>query len=62
MSSDRYRPPAEPDEDAYEDAWYRALKAKAARRFIDPREEKVEALPPEPSASTSESEPDSNAS
>ena len=30
MSTDRYRPPPEPDEDAYEDAWYRALKAKDA--------------------------------
>jgi hypothetical protein len=62
MSSDRYRPPAEPDEDAYEDAWYRALKAKAARRFIDPREEKVEPLTPEPSPSKNASEPDSNGS
>ena len=62
MSSDRYRPPAEPDEDAYEDAWYRALKAKAARRFIDPREEKVEPLTPEPLPSKNASEPDSNSS
>ena len=59
MASDRFRIPAEPDEDAYEDAWYRALKAKAARRFIDPREEKSEPLPPEASPSTA-SEPDPN--
>jgi hypothetical protein len=32
MSTDRKKPPTEPDEDAYEDAWYRALKAKASRR------------------------------
>jgi len=62
MSSDRFRVPPEPDEDAYEDAWYRALKAKAVRRFIDPREEKVEPLPPESPPSKQASEPDSNAS
>jgi hypothetical protein len=32
MSTDRKKAPTEPDEDAYEDAWYRALKAKASRR------------------------------
>jgi hypothetical protein len=58
MASDRFRMPPEPDEDAYEDAWYRALKAKAARRFVDPREEQVEPLPPESSPSKRPSEPD----
>ena len=48
MSSDRYRIPAEPDQDAYEDAWYRALKAKASRRFRDPDEDKAEGPPAEP--------------
>jgi len=59
MPTDRYRPPPEPDEDAYEDAWYRALKAKAARRFIDPRQ-RAEGSP-QPSPRTSESGPDSSA-
>ena len=39
----------ERDEDAYEDAWYRALKAKAEHRFPDPGEEPAEAATPAPS-------------
>ena len=38
MSTDRYKAPTEPDQDAYEDAWYRALKAKATRRSGEPKE------------------------
>jgi hypothetical protein len=45
MSTDRYRAPTEPDEDAYEDAWYRALKAKASRRFADPKDDTADAPP-----------------
>ena len=45
MSTDRYRPPPEPDEDAYEDAWYRALKAKASNRFADREDEATDASP-----------------
>jgi hypothetical protein len=45
MSTDRYRAPTEPDEDAYEDAWYRALKAKASRRFGDATDDTTDAPP-----------------
>ena len=53
MSTDRDRAPTEPDKDAYEDAWYRALKAKASRRFADPKDDTTDAppapvLPPAP--------------
>jgi hypothetical protein len=53
MSTDRHRAPTEPDKDAYEDAWYRALKAKASRRIADPREDTTNApqapvFPPPP--------------
>jgi hypothetical protein len=52
MSTDRKRSPTEPDEDAYEDAWYRALKAKASRRS-DRKDDTTKAprppvLPPAP--------------
>jgi hypothetical protein len=57
MSSDRYAPP-EPDQDAYEDAWYRALKAKAARRFRDPQEKTVEPSLPEPPSTKDEQGPE----
>ncbi len=56
MSTDRYRAPSEPEQDAYEDAWYRALKAKAARRFRDPVEDAAEVLPPEPAPKDDEGE------
>ena len=36
-------PPTEPDQDAYEDAWDRAPKAEASRRFRDPLEDATEA-------------------
>ena len=45
MSTDRKRTPTEPDDDAYEDAWYRALKAKASRRS-DRKDDTTEAPPP----------------
>ncbi len=45
MPTDRDRAPTEPDKDAYEDAWYRALKAKAARRFADPKDDTTDAQP-----------------
>jgi hypothetical protein len=53
MSTDRYRAPTDPHENAYEDAWYRALKAKASRRFADPEDDttdtpQVPAFPPAP--------------
>jgi len=53
MSTDRPKAPTEPDKDAYEDAWYRALKAKASRRIADPKDDttdapKVPVLPPPP--------------
>jgi hypothetical protein len=53
MSTDRYGAPTKPDEDAYEDAWYRALKAKASRRFADPKDDTADvsaapAFPPAP--------------
>ena len=52
MPTDRDRTP-EPDKDDYEDAWYRALKAKASRRFADPKHDTTDAppapvLPPAP--------------
>jgi hypothetical protein len=47
MSTDRYRAPTVPDQDAYEDAWYRALKAKASRRFADSKDDKTD-VPPAP--------------
>ena len=42
MSVDSRWSQTERDEDAYEDAWYRALKAKAEHRFPDPGEERPE--------------------
>ena len=52
MPTDRDRAPTEPDKDAYEDAWYRALKAKASRRFADPKDDTdappAPVLPPAP--------------
>jgi hypothetical protein len=53
MSTDRHRAPTEPDKDAYEDAWYRALKAKASRRTADPSDDTTDApqapvFPPPP--------------
>ena len=45
MSTDRKKAPTEPDEDAYEDAWYRALKAKASRRS-DRKDDATKAPPP----------------
>jgi hypothetical protein len=53
MSTDRHRAPTEPDKDAYEDAWYRALKAKASRRIADAKDEMTDApqapvFPPPP--------------
>ena len=42
MSADSRWSQTERDEDAYEDAWYRALKAKAEHRFPDPGEERAE--------------------
>ncbi len=47
MSIDRYRAPTEPDKDAYEDAWYRALKAKASRRSADSKDDTTD-VPPAP--------------
>ncbi len=53
MSTHHHRAPTEPDEDAYEDAWYRALKAKAQRRSADPKDDTTDApqapaFPPPP--------------
>lgn len=53
MSTDRHKAPTEPDEDAYEDAWYRALRAKATRRPADPKDDTTDApqtpeFPPPP--------------
>ena len=57
MSTDRHKAPTQPDKDAYEDAWYRALKAKASRRIADPKDDpkddttdapKAPVLPPPP--------------
>jgi hypothetical protein len=45
MSTDRYKAPREPDRDAYEDAWYRALKAKATRRSGEPKDDTTDAPP-----------------
>ena len=42
MSGDNRWSQTERDEDAYEDAWYRALKAKAEHRFPDPGEERAD--------------------
>ena len=47
MSIDRYRAPTEPDMDACEDAWYRALKAKASRRSADSKDDTTD-VPPAP--------------
>ena len=47
MSTDRYRPPPEPDEDAYEDAWYRALKAKSSKKSANPKDDRTD-VPPAP--------------
>jgi hypothetical protein len=54
MSTDRYRAPTEPDQDAYEDAWYRALKAEASRRSADSNDDTTDVpsaplFPPAPS-------------
>ena len=51
MSADSRWSQTERDEDAYEDAWYRALKAKAEHRFPDPEQERTEAVPPPPERS-----------
>ncbi|HKN80449.1 MAG TPA: hypothetical protein VJZ98_03830 [Actinomycetota bacterium] len=56
MSTDRYRAPTEPDQDAYEDAWYRALKAKASRRSADPKDDTTD----DPQAPVSSSPPAQN--
>ena len=48
MSADGRWSQTERDEDAYEDAWYRALKAKSDHRFPDPEQERAEAVPPPP--------------
>jgi hypothetical protein len=53
MPTDRYGAPTESDQDAYEDAWYRALKAKATHRSDDPKDDTTDApqapsLPPAP--------------
>jgi hypothetical protein len=51
MSADSRWSQTERDEDAYEDAWYRALKAKAEHRFPDPEQERGDAVPPPPERS-----------
>jgi hypothetical protein len=53
MSTDRHGTPTESDQDAYEDAWYRALKAKSSHRSEDPKDDSTDApqapsLPPAP--------------
>ena len=53
MSGDSRWSQTERDEDAYEDAWYRALKAKASNRFADRKDDTTDAppapvLPPAP--------------
>jgi hypothetical protein len=53
MPTDRYGAPTETDQDAYEDAWYRALKAKATHRSDDPKDDATDGpqaplLPPAP--------------
>jgi hypothetical protein len=53
MSDSRWSQ-TERDEDAYEDAWYRALKAKSEHRFPDPEQERAEAPPPPPERSDAE--------
>ena len=55
MSTDRYRPPTEPDEDAYGDARYRAPKPKASNRSADRKDDTTDAPP-----GTSPSAPDRN--
>ena len=45
MSGGSRRSQTERDEEAYQDAWYRALKAKAEDRFPDPGEERPGAVP-----------------
>ena len=52
MSTDRTKPQTEPDQDAYEDAQYRALKAKASNRFADPKDDTTDAPQPPASPST----------
>lgn len=47
MPTDRYKAPRDPDEDAYEDAWYRALKAKSSLRSTDPNDDTTD-VPPTP--------------
>ena len=51
MSADGRWSQTERDEDAYEDAWYRALKAKSDQRFPDPEQERAEAAPQPPDRS-----------
>ncbi|HET7929080.1 MAG TPA: hypothetical protein VFM40_05955 [Actinomycetota bacterium] len=53
MPTDRRKAPTDPDEDAYEDAWYRALKAKSSKKSSDPKVDRTDApptpeLPPAP--------------
>jgi hypothetical protein len=50
MSGESRRSQTERDEEAYQDAWYRALKAKAEDRFPDPGEERSAGVPSETSA------------
>jgi hypothetical protein len=54
MSGDSRWSQTERDEDAYEDAWYRALKAKAEHRFPDPGEDHPEAATPAPPEHTAD--------
>jgi hypothetical protein len=54
MSGDSRRSQTERDEEAYEDAWYRALKAKAEDRFPDLGEERPAAVASAPSDRTAE--------
>ena len=60
MPTDRWTAPAEADEDAYEDAWYRALKAKASQRFAAPEKDTTDASPaaPEPPTPDAKDEPE----
>jgi hypothetical protein len=56
MSGESHRSQTERDEEAYQDAWYRALKAKAEDRFPDPGEERPAAVPSAPPNRTAEGE------
>ena len=54
MSGDSRRSQTERDEEAYEDAWYRALKAKAEKRFPDPGDKRPATVASAPSDRTAE--------